>query len=65
MPPRASQIASSTKPPPAVTTQVINAAHFIETSPFDLSTCCRRDKQASHPFVSREPLVLPRRSAAA
>src|SRR6266536_1414327 len=29
MPPRISQIESSTKPPPAVITQAINAAHFI------------------------------------
>src|SRR5437763_6724351 len=29
MPPRDSQIASSTKPPPAVTTHAISAAHFI------------------------------------
>src|SRR5436305_9076844 len=29
IPPRISQIESSTKPPPAVITQAINAAHFI------------------------------------
>src|SRR5947207_696774 len=34
MPPRISQIESSTKPPPAVSTQVISAAHFI-TPPLD------------------------------
>src|SRR5438105_4361496 len=33
IPPRISQIESSTKPPPAVITQAINAAHFI-TPPF-------------------------------
>src|SRR3954453_11391337 len=33
MPLRDSQIANSTKPPPAVRTQVISAAHSIETAP--------------------------------
>jgi hypothetical protein len=32
MPPRDSQIESKTKPPPAVMTQVISAAHFIASS---------------------------------
>src|SRR5437773_6258497 len=32
IPPRISQIESSTKPPPAVITQAINAAHFIYAS---------------------------------
>src|SRR5215475_1882551 len=32
MPPRASQIESKTKPPPAVMTQAISAAHFIASS---------------------------------
>src|ERR671934_1263208 len=31
MPPRASQIDKSTNPPPAVTTHVIKAAHFISS----------------------------------
>jgi hypothetical protein len=32
IPPRASQMDRSTKPPPAVSTQVINAAHFTSAS---------------------------------
>src|SRR6266852_1744889 len=42
MPPRLSQIESSTKPPPAVITQVMSAAHFI-TPPL----VCRREPLAS------------------
>ena len=39
MPPRASQIESKTKPPPAVTTQVISAAHFIAVFSFGSMVC--------------------------
>src|SRR4051812_24050116 len=39
MPPRDSQIAKSTKPPPAVMTQVISAAHSIESA---LRFACQR-----------------------
>src|SRR6058998_3015888 len=50
IPPRISQIESSTKPPPAVITQAINAAHFI-TPPLFAS--------ASERLAQRETVFIP------
>src|SRR4051812_29730771 len=51
IPPRISQIESSTKPPPAVITQAISAAHFI-TPPFDSRRRAKRSLENDRLYTS-------------
>src|SRR5207253_9577405 len=61
IPPRISQIESSTKPPPAVITQAINAAHFIYASLVRIS---ERDARSVRPSLYRHHVFINHRLGA-
>src|SRR6266542_3990387 len=60
MPPRASQIDSRTKPPPAVAIHAIKAAHSIASPPFaDLLVPVGREYESSHQAVWKARSAAP------
>src|SRR5205085_9819790 len=62
IPPRISQIESSTKPPPAVITQAINAAHFI--TPPVVASASERLAQRERPSLYRHYVFINHRLGA-